>query len=54
MLSGRSSVKTIPLQIFRPVQLEVLAEECKTGFGSLIEEVTAVKMLSGHSSVLKL
>ena len=34
------SVKTIPLQMFRPVQLVVLAAKGKTGFDSLIEEVT--------------
>ena len=43
MLSDHSSLlsaKSIHLQIFRPVQLVVLAVEGKTGFGSLIEEVT--------------
>ena len=40
-LPGHSSiVKNIILEIFRYVQLVVLASEGETGMGSLIEEVT--------------
>ena len=49
-------------EMFRHVQLVVLAAEGETGFGSLIEEVTltgrggglSVKMPPDHSSVSKL
>ena len=39
------SVKTIPLQMFRPVQLVILAAKGKTGFGSLTEKVTLMREL---------
>ena len=43
------------MQIFRPMKQVIWAAEGKTGFGSLLEEVTrrAVTMLSGHLSMLK-
>ena len=60
MLCGHSPVlKLYPgLQMFRPVHLVVLAAKGKTGFDSLIEEVTLTGGLSKcflvlvHSSML--
>ena len=55
MLSGHSSVlKLIYMQIFRPVQLVVLAAEGKNLDRGSSSSGRAVKILSGHPPTLKL